>query len=142
MRITGSGEHIFTNCTIGVDTVARSDANASLELTGSCPRNQFINCDFPIYADAATPVFVKASTGNCNERFLKFDGCLFLNAVDGSSTTLTVGMTVGATGNGVIIMRDSWMRGATDMCNTYTNVYVTNPTVNTANQTFPVIAAT
>lgn len=142
LRITGSGEHIFTNCTIGVDTVTRSTTNASLELTGSCPRNQFINCDFPIYADNAGPVFVKAATGNCNERFLKFDGCFFLNAVDGSSTTLTIGMDVGATGNGVIIMRDCWMRGATDMCDTYTNVYVTNPTVNTANQTFPIIAAT
>jgi hypothetical protein len=142
LRITGAGENIFTNCTIGVDTVTRSTTNASFEATGSCPRNSFVNCDFPIYADNAGPVFVKCATGNCNERFLKFDGCLFLNAVDGSSTTLTVGMDVGATGNGVIFMRDCWMRGATDMCDTYTNVYVTNPTVNTANQTFPIIAAT
>lgn len=142
LRFTGAGEIIVSNSTIGVDTVTRSTTNASFEATGSCARNQFINCDFPMYADNAGPVFVKAATGNCNERFLKFDGCLFLNAVDGSSTTLTVGMDVGATGNGVIFMRDCWMRGATDMCDTYTNVYVTNPTVNTANQTFPVIAAT
>lgn len=142
LRFTAAGETIVSNSTIGVDTVTRSAANASFEATGSCARNQFINCDFPMYADAATPVFVKAATGNCNERFLKFDGCLFLNAVDGSSTTLTVAMDVGATGNGVIFMRDCWVRGATDMCDTYTNVYVTNPTVNTANQTFPVIAAT
>lgn len=142
LRITGAGEIIVSNSTIGLDTVTRSAANASLEVTGSCPRNQFINCLFPIYADAATPVFVKADTGNCNERFLIFDGCLFLNAVDGSSTTLTIGMDTAGAGNGVVFMRDCWMRGATDMCNTYTTVYVTNPTVNTANQTFPVIAAT
>lgn len=142
LRITGCGENIFTMCTIGVDTVTRSTTNASFEATGSCPRNQFINCDFPIYADAATPLFVKLATGNCNERFLKFEGCLFLNAVDGSSTTLTIGMDTGATGNGVIFMKDCWMRGATDLCDTYTNVYVTNPTVNTTNQTFPVIGAT
>lgn len=140
--ITGAGENLFVNCTIGVDTVTRSTTNASLEMTGSCPRNQFVGCLFPMYADNAGPVFVKAATGNCNERFAIFDSCLFLNAVDGSSTTITVGMDVGATGNGVIFMKDCWMRGATDMCDTYTNVYVTNPTVNTANQTFPVIAAT
>jgi hypothetical protein len=142
LRITGAGEIIVSNSTIGVDTVTRSTTNASLEVTGSCPRNQFINCDFPMFTDNAGPLFVKAATGNCNERFLIFDGCLFLNAVDGSSTTITVGMDTGATGNGVIFMRDCWMRGATDMCDTYTNVYVTNPTVNTANQTFPIIAAT
>lgn len=142
LRITGAGENIFVNCTVGVDTVTRSTTNASFEATGSCPRNQFINCLFPMYTDNAGPVFVKAATGNCNERFLMFDGCMFLNAVDGSSTTVTVGMDVGATGNGVILMKDCWMRGATDMCDTYTNVYVTNPTVNTANQTFPIIAAT
>lgn len=140
--LSAAGENTFETCTIGLDTITRSAANASLELTGSCPRNVFRDCLFPAYCDNAGVLFVKATTGNCNERFLIFDRCLFLNAVDGSSTTMTVGMSVGATGNGVIFMRDCWMRGATDMCNTYTNVYVTNPTVNTANQTFPVIAAT
>lgn len=142
LRITGAGENIFVNCTIGVDTVTRSAANASLEVTGSCPRNQFIDCLFPAYCDNAGVLFVKADTGNCNERFLLFQGCLFLNAVDGSSTTMTIGIDTAGAGNGVVLMKDCWMRGATDMCNTYTTVYVTNPTVNTANQTFPIIAAT
>lgn len=142
LRITGAGENIFINCTVGVDTVTRSAANASLEVTGSCPRNQFIDCLFPVYADNAGVLFVKADTGNCNERFLLFSGCLFLNAIDGSSTTMTIGIDTAGAGNGVVLMKDCWMRGATDMCNTYTTVYVTNPVVNTANQTFPIIAAT
>lgn len=140
--LSGAGECRFVDCTIGVDTVARSAANASLELTGSCERNRFENCLFPLFADNAGALFIKADTGNCYERFVIFDGCLFLNAVDGSSTTLTAGIDNAGTGNGTVFMRDCWMRGATDMCNDYTNVYVTNPTVNTANQTFPVIAAT
>lgn len=140
--LSGAGECRFVDCTIGLDTVARSVANASLEMTGSCERNRFENCLFPMYADNAGALFIKADTGNCYERFVIFDGCLFLNAVDGSSTTLTVGIDNGGTGNGTVFMRDCWMRGATDMCNVYTNVYVTNPTVNTANQTFPVISAT
>lgn len=140
--ISGAGENLFEGCTIGLDTVTRSTTNASLEVTGSCPRNKFVDCLFPMYCDNAGALFVKAATGNCYERFLIFDRCIFLNAVDGSSTTITAGINNAGTGNGTIFMKDSWMRGATDMCNTYTNVYVTNPTVNTANQTFPVIAAT
>ena len=140
--ITGAGENRFVDCTIGLDTVARSTSNASLELTGSCPRNRFESCLFPMYADNAGAFFIKATTGNCYERFVEFSNCFFINAIDGSATTLTAGITNGGTGNGTIFMKDSWMRGATDMCDTYTNVYVTNPTVNTANQTFPVISAT
>lgn len=140
--LSGAGECRFIDCTIGLDTVARSVANASLELTGSCERNRFENCLFPAFVDNAGALFIIATTGNCYERFVIFDRCLFLNAVDGSSTTMTAGISNGGTGNGTVFMRDCWMRGATDQCNTYTNVYVTNPTVNTANQTFPVINAT
>lgn len=140
--LSGAGECRFVDCTIGLDTVARSTSNASLELTGSCERNRFENCLFPVFCDNAGALFIKADTGNCNERFVIFDGCLFLNAVDGSSTTMTIGIDTAGAGNGVFFMKDCWMRGATDMCNTYTTVYVTNPVVNTANQTFPIIAAT
>ncbi len=141
--LSGAGECRFIDCTIGLDTVTRSTTNASLELTGSCDRNRFENCLFPAYCDNAGPVFVKATTGNCYQRFVIFDRCIFINAVDGSSTTMTAGITNAGTGNGTFFMRDCWMRGATDTCGTsYTNVYVTNPTVNTANQTFPIIAAT
>ncbi len=141
--LSGAGECRFVDCTIGLDTVTRSTTNASLELTGSCDRNRFENCIFPAYCDNAGPVFIKATVGNCYQRFAIFDSCMFLNAVDGSSTTMTAGITNAGTGNGVLMLKDCWMHGATDTCGTsYTNVYVTNPTVNTANQTFPIIAAT
>ena len=120
LLLTGAEENEFNNCTIGLDTITRSAANASLELTGSCPRNIFRNCLFPIYADAATPTFVKADTGNCYERFLIFDHCYFNNAVDGSSTALTVGMDLSATGNGQVVLFDSYFTGCTDIANDFT----------------------
>lgn len=141
--LSGASENRFVDCTVGLDTVTRSTTNASLELTGSCDRNRFEDCLFPAYCDNAGVLFVKAVTGNCYERFVIFDRCIFLNAVDGSSTTMTAGISNAGTGNGTFLMRDCWMRGATDTCSTsYVNVYVTNATVNTSNQTFPVIAAT
>lgn len=141
--LSGAGECRFVDCTIGLDTVARSTTNASLELTGSCDRNRFEHCLFPAFCDNAGAVFVKAVTGNCYQRFVIFDDCIFINAVDGSSTTMTAGITNAGTGNGTMLLKDCWMRGATDTCGTsYTNVYTTNPVVGVANQTFPVIVAT
>lgn len=140
--ITGAGEIIVSNSTIGLDTVTRGAANASLELTGSCPRNQFINCDFPIFTDSADPVWIKADTGNCYERFLKLQGCNFYNPDGSSSTTLTIGMDLSTTGNGDIYFLDSWWRGATDLANNYTRLFTNNNVVNTANQGLVIVTAT
>ena len=130
LLITGAGENEFYDCTIGLDTVTRSDANASLELTGSCPRNKFYNCEFPLFADNAGAFWVKADTGNCYERYLLFDNCHFFNATLGSSTTLTAGLKLSATGNGEVRMnRCSWA-GATDLATDYTCLFSSNAPVN------------
>ena len=142
LYINASEENEFINCTIGLDTVTRSAANSSLELSGSCARNKFINCDFPMFADAATPTWVKADTGNAYERFLTFENCTFFNPTNASSTALTIGMDLSATGNGDIYLLDCWWRGATDLANTYTNLYANMPVVDTGDQGLVIIQAT
>lgn len=132
--ITSSGENEFNNCTIGVDTVTRTAANASLELTGSCPRNMFKHCLFPMYTSSADALWVKADTGNCFERFLIFEDCMFTNATLGSSTVITIGMDLSATGNGQVYMRNSRWYGATDLTNTVTDVLQDSPTFDTNDQ--------
>ncbi len=134
LLLTGSEENEFINCTIGIDTVTRGGAaNSNLELTGTCSRNKFISCDFPMFADGATVTWVKADTGNCYERFLSFENCHFFNPDNASSTTLTVGMTLSATGNGDIYMTgsDYMWRGATDLASDYTNLYSNATVVDT-----------
>jgi hypothetical protein len=141
--LTGAEENEFINCTIGLDTVTRGGAaNASLELTGSCPRNKFINCDFPIFTDGAEPTWVKADTGNCYERFLQFENCFFNNPDGSSSTTLTIGMDLSTTGNGDINLINCNYRGATDLANNYTRLFTNSPVVDTANQGLMVVQAT
>lgn len=140
--LTGAEENVFRNCTIGLDTVTRSAANASLELTGSCPRNRFINCDFPIFADNAGALWIKADTGNCYERFLKLENCEFMNPDGSSSTTLTIGFDLSTTGNGDIYMLNCNWRGATDLANNYTRLFTNSPVVDTANQGLVVVQAT
>lgn len=132
--VTSSGENTFTNCTFGVDTVTRAAANASLEQTGSCPRNIYTNCLFPSYVSDAGALWVKADTGNCFERFLIFDNCLFTNASLGSSTVMTVGMDVSTTGNGQIYTTNSKWYGATDLINNVTNVIQASPVFDTNDQ--------
>lgn len=133
LRLTGAGECEFSNCTIGLDTVTRSAANANLELTGSCARNKFTDCDFPMYADNAGAFWVIASTGNCTERFLKFERCSFMNPTTGSSTTITAGMDLAATSNGTIWFLDCNWEGATDLADDYTNLFSNIPVFDTAN---------
>ena len=143
LLLTGAEENEFINCTIGLDTVTRGAANSSLELTGNaCARNKFINCDFPIFTDAATPTWVKADTGNCYERFLQFENCFFNNPDGSSSTTLTIGFDLSTTGNGDINLLNCNWRGATDLANNYTRLFSNSPVVNTANQGLMIIAAT
>lgn len=131
LLLNASEENEFINCTIGLDTVTRSAANASLELTGSCARNKFFGCDFPLYADNAGAFWVKADTGNCFERFLLFQDCNFYNPTDGSSTGLTAGMKLSATGNGEIRMINSTWNGATDLATDYTCLYSNTPVYDT-----------
>lgn len=122
LLLTGAGENEFNNCVIGLDTVTRTVANASLELTGSCPRNIFRHCLFPVYTSSADALWVKADTGNCYERFLIFENCIFTNASLGSSTVMTVGMDLSTTGNGQVYNIGSVWYGATDLVNNVTNL--------------------
>jgi len=129
--LTGAEENEFNNCTLGLDTVTRSAANASLELTGSCARNQFRGCLFPAYVSSATALFVKSDTGNAHERFLIFEECLFNNADTGSSTTMTIAMDLSSTGNGTVFLKDCHGKGFTDWTNTFNNLWVTMPLADT-----------
>ena len=100
-----SGENIFDNCTIGLDTAARSAANASVEFAGSSKRNVFVNCRFPTRATAATPLMIKSSGTNPLETFQLFNRCQFIaQQSGGSGTTLSGVATLAASGNGQVIM--------------------------------------
>ena len=133
LLLTASEENEFVNCTVGLDTVTRSAANSSLELTGSCARNKFIDCDFPLYGDDAAATWVKADTGNAYERFLNFENCRFTNASLGSSTVITNGMDLSTTGNGQIYI-DGLSRwyGATNLANNVTNLIMALPVYDTS----------
>lgn len=107
---SGAGEHTFERCTIGLDTVTRTVANASLEFTGGTPRNRFIDCVLPIYTSSATSLFGTVGTGGV-DRWNLFEHCLFLNGMDSGSTALTGAFTLAASAGGYLIMKQCTLVG-------------------------------
>lgn len=88
--ISGSGENSFKGCIIGLDTVARSAANSSLEFAGATARNKFSDCLFPFFGSAATPLGILATGDGAMDRWQSFDNCQFINAIKSTSTAMSV----------------------------------------------------
>lgn len=114
VKISGTGENMFVDCVIGIDTVTRSAANASVEFASATPRNQFINCTFPFMTSAATPLgFIGTGSGSM-DRFQVFDRCKFINAVQSTSTTISGLGTLAASAGGLLLFTDCTLVGVTE----------------------------
>ena len=114
LKISGGEENLFVDCTIGLDTAARSTTNANVELVSAAARNVFRGCLFPAFADNAGALFVKIDGSGDIDRYVIFDRCLFVNADNSSGTTMTGGMDVHASAGGHVIVKDCGLVGATD----------------------------
>ena len=124
---SGSGENVFVGCTIGLDTVTRTVANASVELAGATPRNEFIDCVFPIMTSADTPLAILGTGNGCVDRFNLFKSCAFLNAIKSTSTVIAaLSSFTTASPGGMLVFQDCMSVGATEWgdTNALANSYV------------------
>jgi hypothetical protein len=130
--LNGAQENTFEMCTIGVDTQARTAANASVKLRSAATRNVFLNCLFPMYATASTPLFVDAAASGSVDRFNLFKGCTFQNAVNSGSGTAVAGVVgFNASQGGTTMLDNCSAFGATDWTATDTGVVLlTGPVPN------------
>ena len=118
--LTG-GENVFVGCTIGCNTVARSAANANLEVKSGASCNRFEGCRFQHWADNNGVLHLICSAGNAINRFMTFDHCAFIGGGSNSgATTASLAMTTGNAIGGSIIMWDTWLYGSTHWANDYT----------------------
>lgn len=108
-----TGENTFVGCTIGLDTVTKTVANASLAFAGGSPRNSFIDCIFPFQTSAATPIAISVPASGI-DRWQMFERCLFINNVDSTSTEMTAAVTMAASAGGLLLMKDCTAVGITD----------------------------
>lgn len=117
LKITGD-ENLFERCVIGLDTIARGTAaNYEMTFSGGATRNIFRNCIITTYAEANTHLFMKIAA-NGIDRWNLFENCLFVNMPTGtaSGTTMTEAfdITGGGSPDGLIILRNCTLIGATD----------------------------
>jgi len=116
LLVEGS-ENVFDRCTIGLDTVARTVANTSLQFsTTSSKRNTFYDCHFPMYPTTlTTQVFVKVATATHSDRWQRFVRCMFAGSPNvGSATTPAAVASLVASIGGSILFQDCMRVGVTD----------------------------
>jgi hypothetical protein len=112
LKISATGENLFLNCTIGIDTVTRTAANASVEFASATARNVFRGCVFPFVTSAAGVLGVLGTGAGCVDRFQVFDNCLFINAIKSGSTTMTVlGSLTNAAPGGLLLYKQCVLLG-------------------------------
>ena len=134
LKITGTGENQFVNCTIGIDTQSRTNANASVEFAGGTPRNVFKNCLFPFDSGDGATLGVKAGAGGI-DRFQLFDRCMFINAINSAGTAMTALGAISAPTSpaGMIVYHDCGLVGISEWeGTTKTSAYVIGPAVSSS----------
>lgn len=135
LKISGTGENQFVQCTIGLDTVTSNTTNAQIEFASGTPRNVFTDCIIPRMTSSAGTLFIVGAAAACMDRFQLFTRCLFINAIKSSSTAMTAGVTLAASTGGMILLKDSTIVGATDWgsdSTTFGQMYIDGGPPNTS----------
>lgn len=116
LRLLGGGERLFSHCAIGVDTIPRTAANASVWASGAAARDTFEDCIFPMYANASggsNPCFIAGSGSNALNRWMLFNRCGFLNAMNISPVQAVAAAIISATPNGTFVLSRCYATGVT-----------------------------
>jgi hypothetical protein len=80
--ISGGGqENFFKHCNVGLDTVERTNANASVEIAGGGPRNIFEDCTFPFWSSDGLQYALLANAAASLDRWVLFKGCNFIAGI-------------------------------------------------------------
>lgn len=117
MKVTGGSENTFSGCTIGIDTVARTAANATIEFSGGATRNVFSGCIFPAYAtgSGANGFIIYGAAAGAIDRFNLFDNCAFINGTKSAGTAITDLISLPASAGGMIVLKNSITAGFTGL---------------------------
>ena len=134
LLVSGStGENLFRKCTIGVDTVARTALNASVEFASYAVRNIFEDCIFPIYVSGSgtAALVIYAAATHTMDRWNLFHRCKFLNSATKSGGSLLAALaTLGAATGGEILLDSCQATGITAIYSdstTQNQIYLAGP---------------
>lgn len=109
--LLSGAENFFLNCSIGLDTVVRSVANYSVQLTGNVARNIFEGCLFAQDASASTASAIYTAAAAAIDRYTLFKNCSFINAIASGGTSVTGVCTLAASSGGMLVFQNTWSVG-------------------------------
>jgi hypothetical protein len=128
--LLSGGENYFGHCNIGLDTVTRTNANSSVEVSAGAARNIFENCIFPIYSSDGLQFMLLTAGAAAMDRYTLFKGCLFINALGSGSTILAAIFKLAASTGGLVILdiNCGWMGTALGDTTTKAQVFTSGIT--------------
>lgn len=62
--LDAGGENLFDSCSVGLETIQRTTANASVRVRNGAQRNTFRDCVFPLAAADTAPLVIDANATN------------------------------------------------------------------------------
>ncbi len=98
----GSQEHLFQHCNFGLDTVTRTNANATIEVAGGGPRNIFEDCTFPFLSSDGLQYAFLAAGAAAMDRWVLFKRCNVICTNAGGGVALAVAFKLAASVGGIL----------------------------------------
>ncbi len=100
--LISAGENYFLHCNVGLDTVQRTGANASVEITSNSARTYFENCTFLFDSSDGLQYGLLVAAASAMDRWVLFKGCNFIVSVNSGSTALAAVFHAVASCGGII----------------------------------------
>jgi hypothetical protein len=123
--LLSAGENYFSHCNVGLDTVQRTNANASVEISGNAARNLFEDCIFSIDSSDGLQYILLVAAAAAMDRWVMFKRCMFINVLGSGSTILAALFHMVASCGGIAILDHAcgWIATAIGDTTTKAQVY-------------------
>lgn len=130
LKVTGS-ENVFNRCSIGLQTIIRTAANAELVLDSNCYRNRFVECEFLSWSVTAGK-FLVSFPATSVPWVTQFENCLFdnLNMTAGGAAGAVITDAINdasAAFHQVLMRGGNQFVGCTGVANTLTHIWSAEP---------------
>ena len=102
-----AGENYFSHCNIGLDTIERTNANSSVEITSNAGRFVFENCIFPFWSSDGLQYGLLINSATALDRWVLLKGCNFICGVQSPAGTAIAAAIHAVPNAGGLICLDS-----------------------------------
>ena len=105
--LISAGENYFSHCNIGLDTVQRTNANASVEISGNSARTLFEACIFPVDSSDGLQYILLGAAAAALDRWTLFRECIMFSTV-GTILAQLIHLVAAVGGKVILDASTSW----------------------------------